>query len=297
MGKIEIEYEKLLTVNETLAADLELTIRLKKSIEEEQEKILKANEELYQEAQRLNNEEATWIMEKEELTNKTTELSKKVEELDTKQCVSDAIASTQKKLVEKYQSEIEKEHLPAISKLEAENSHLQNCLSDLQDEHDIVLSRKEKAAGENMQLIMESEEFSKKKAELTHEVKDWKAKHKELERENGRLKIQLDMSMSPSKTATSLQEEKYAKLVEQNKNLTEWREQLIEKNSTLTEENAKLRKKCTGLEELLNEEQTDINDVLEIIKTMQKTGALPPGSGPISPMSAIGAKLRGLNHK
>ena len=34
--KLEIEYEKLLTVNETLAADLELTIRLKKSIEEEQ---------------------------------------------------------------------------------------------------------------------------------------------------------------------------------------------------------------------------------------------------------------------
>ena len=31
-----MEYEKLLTVNETLAADLELTIRLKKSIEEEQ---------------------------------------------------------------------------------------------------------------------------------------------------------------------------------------------------------------------------------------------------------------------
>ena len=144
-------------------------------------------------------------MEKEELTNKTTELSKKVEELDTKQCVSDAIASTQKKLVEKYQSEIEKEHLPAISKLEAENSHLQNCLSDLQDEHNTVLSRKEKAAGENMQLIMESEEFAKKKAELSHEVKDWRAKHKELERENNRLKIQLDMSMSPSKTTTSME--------------------------------------------------------------------------------------------
>ena len=82
---------------------------------------------------------------------------------------------------------------------------LQKCLNELQEEHDIVLSRKEKAAGENMQLIMESEEYSKKKAELTHEVKEWKAKHKELERENGRLKIQLDMSMSPSKTATSLQ--------------------------------------------------------------------------------------------
>ena len=31
--KLEIEYEKLLTVNETLAADLELTIRRKKGIE------------------------------------------------------------------------------------------------------------------------------------------------------------------------------------------------------------------------------------------------------------------------
>ena len=41
-------------------------------------------------------------MEKEELTNKTTELSKKVEELDTKQCVSDAIASKQKKILYTY---------------------------------------------------------------------------------------------------------------------------------------------------------------------------------------------------
>ena len=54
---------------------------------------------------------------------------------------------------------------------------------------------------------------------------------------------------------------------------------------------------CAGLEELLNEEETDINDVLEIIKAMQKTGALPQGSGQISPMSAIGAKLRELSHK
>ena len=47
----------------------------------------------------------------------------------------------------------------------------------------------------------------------------------------------------------------------------------------------------------MNEEETDINDVLEIIRTMQKTGALPSGSGPISPMSAISAKLRDLNYK
>ena len=170
-----------------------------------QEKILKANEELYEEAQRLNNEESAWLEEKEELQTKAKELSKKVEELDTKQCVSEAVEAKQTKLAEKYKHEIENKHLPALSKLEAENLHLQKCLDELHEEHDIVLARKEKAAGENMQLIMESEEFSKKKAELTHEVKDWKAKHKELERENGRLKIQLDMSMSPSKTATSLQ--------------------------------------------------------------------------------------------
>ena len=36
-------------------------------------------------------------------------------------------------------------------------------------------------------------------------VKEWKAKHKELERENGRLKIQLDMSMSPSKVTSEIQ--------------------------------------------------------------------------------------------
>jgi FtsZ-binding cell division protein ZapB len=170
-----------------------------------QEKILKANEELYDEAQRLNNEEAEWLEEKEDLQAKLNELSKKYEELDTKQCVSEAIAAKQTKIAEKCKTECERDHIPAISKLESESVHLQKCLAELQEEHDIVLSRKEKAAGENMQLIMETEEFANKRAELNHEVKAWKAKHKELERENSRLKIQLDMSSGPSKSTTSLQ--------------------------------------------------------------------------------------------
>ena len=178
-----------------------------------QENILKANEELYEEAQRLNNEESEWLEEKEQLQAKAKELTTKVEELDTKQCVSEAIAAKQTKLAEKYKNEIDRKHIPAFSKMEAENIHLQKCLDELQEEHDTVLARKEKAAGENMQLIMESEEFSKKRAELSHEVKEWKAKHKELERENGRLKIQLDMSMSPSKTVTSLQVNYYLALI------------------------------------------------------------------------------------
>ena len=95
-----------------------------------------------------------------------------------------------------------------------------------------------------------------------------------------------------------MDEPKVAKLVEQNKNLTMWREQLIEKNQSLVEENKKLHDKCANLEELLNEEETDINDVLELIRTMQmsaKTGSNP--GGPISPMSAIGKKLRDMNYK
>ena len=170
-----------------------------------QEKILKANEELYDEAQRLNNEEAEWLEEKEDLQAKLNELSKKYDELDTKQCVSEAIAAKQTKIAEKCKMECERDHIPAISKLESESVHLQKCLAELQEEHDIVLSRKEKAAGENMQLIMETEEFANKRAELSHEVKAWKAKHKELERDNSRLKIQLDMSSGPSKSTTSLQ--------------------------------------------------------------------------------------------
>ena len=35
-SKLEVEYEKLLTINETLAADLELAIRQKKNIQQEQ---------------------------------------------------------------------------------------------------------------------------------------------------------------------------------------------------------------------------------------------------------------------
>ena len=66
-----------------------------------------------------------------------------------------------------------------------------------------------------------------------------------------------------------MDEPKVAKLVEQNKNLTMWREQLIEKNQSLVEENKKLQDKCANLETLLNEEETDITDVLELIKNMQ----------------------------
>ncbi len=60
-NSLEFEYEKLLTLNEGLANDLEKSLRLKRRLEEEHDNVLKANEELFEEAQRLNDEESSWI--------------------------------------------------------------------------------------------------------------------------------------------------------------------------------------------------------------------------------------------
>ena len=80
-------------------------------------------------------------------------------------------------------------------------------------------------------------------------------------------------------------DKQFEDLVERNKNLTEWREQLIGKNNSLAEENEKVKAKCQNLEDLLHEEETDINVVLELIKNMQQ-GSLTNGNasaiGPIS---------------
>ena len=86
--------------------------------------------------------------------------------------------------------------------------------------------------------------------------------------------------------------EKYAALVEKNKNLSDWREQLIEKNRILAEENRKLTERCANLEELLSEEETDINVVLEMIKTMQVNNSGPGMANP----QIISPKISLANH-
>ena len=62
---------------------------------------------------------------------------------------------------------------------------------------------------------------------------------------------------------------------------------MVAKNRCLQEENAKLTAKCSHLEDLLNEEETDINDILELIKKMQvKTpGAAAAAVAAIGPIS------------
>ena len=119
---------------------------------------------------------------------------------------------------------------------------------------------------------------------------------KKAEKENARLRSQSASTPAPVVVAAppvmmappgGAGDKRYEDLVERNKNLTEWREQLIGKNKSLAEENEKLKAKCQNLEDLLHEEETDINDVLELIKNMQQgspNGSSAGGSG-IGPIS------------
>lgn len=288
--KLEKEYEKLLTINETLAADLENTLRQKKLISSDHQSVLKANDELYEEAQRLSDIEAKWQLEKEQLEGELAKLSRQLEDLDKTSSVSQVLAENHSHAVEQLQKE-KTGFVSDIAKLEMENKHLRRDLEHLEEQREEMVNRNEKIAGENMQMILEAQELAKVKTDMNATLGEVQKKYKELERDNNRLKARLDEQSSRS----PMDEPKVAKLVEQNKNLTMWREQLIEKNQSLVEENKKLQDKCANLETLLNEEETDITDVLELIKNMQtKTGG---PANPVSPMSAIGKKFRDMNYK
>lgn len=262
---LEVEFEKLLTQNEGIASDLEKTLRVKRRLEEEHEAVLKANDELFDEAQRLNDEESIWIEEKETYQCEVKRLKSDVEELRRNEAEREAgelLADKTIRQIEELKGE--KEDLEDnVTKLEIENKKLAKELAKVEKERDGILSRKEMVTGENMQLIMEAEEFHVVKSDLSNQLRTAQNRIRDLEKENAALKFDFDSKM------VDQQADRYASLVEKNKNLSDWREQLIEKNRILTEENKKLTERCTNLEDLLSEEETDINVVLEMIRTMQ----------------------------
>ena len=57
-----------------------------------------------------------------------------------------------------------------ITQLEIEHKKLTKELQRVEKERDNILSRKEMVTGENMQLIVEAEEFHQVKADLTNQV-------------------------------------------------------------------------------------------------------------------------------
>lgn len=268
-AQLEAEFEKQLSTNEELANILEKTIRTKRRLEEEHELVLKHNDELFGEAQRLNDEESIWIEDKETLESELKQLRSEVEVLrrnEEQREAGELIADKTLRLIEEMKTE-KSELTGNLTQLEIENKKLSKELQRIEKERDNVLSRKEMVTGENMQLIMEAEQSNQIKTDLSNQLRSAQNRVRDLEKENSNLKFEYENKMIDQ------QAERYASLVEKNKNLTDWREQLIEKNRLLTEENRKLAERCSNLEELLNEEETDINVVLDMIRTMQVTGA------------------------
>jgi len=273
-NQLEVDYEKLLTLNEGIAADLEKTVRYKRRIEEEHEAVLKANDELFEEAQRLNDEESIWIEDKETLEAELKRLRSEVEDLRRNEAQREAGELLADKTIRQMEElKAEKDELAdTVTKLEIDSKKLSKELQRVEKEKENILSRKEMVAGENMQLIMEAEEFHTVKADLTNQLRTTQNRIRDLEKENSSIKFEFENKM------VHQQAEKYAALVEKNKNLSDWREQLIEKNRILTDDNKRLAQRCSHLEELLSEEETDINTVLDMIKNVQgpnQSGGIP----------------------
>ncbi len=190
--------------------------------------------------------------------------------------------------------------LTANKALEEKVKQLTESLRRADSDRESLQRRKEGVSGENLQLIAEAKqqerEFRSKVAGVQAQLQRSEDRCRKLEKENTRLRASKERSKSPSPrpapppqvviTAPQEVDKRLEDLLEKNKNLTEWREQLIEKNRLQAEENAKLRMKCQALEDLMNDEVTDINDVLELIRGLQMQGGLggmpAAGMGPIS---------------
>ncbi|XP_059090970.1 cingulin-like [Tigriopus californicus] len=309
MGKYELQdqCEKLLTVNEELAGELTRLIRQETDLKAENGDVIRANAELFDEVQRLTDEESRWSEERSQFEAEIAALKTQIGEIEAKMSAGDTeaeanakatieeVKTRHRKQLEDYQLEL-KMLLQHNKELEEEVNTLATSVHKLESEQENLMQKKEKISGENLQLMVEVDEQSKrfraKSQDLQTQLSKFEEKCLVLEQENARLKSSMaDRSTSSvnSGQLTTQQEKRLETLVEKNKNLTEWREQLIEKNKALTEENTKLKAKCTNLEDLLNEEETDINDILELIKKMQvgspnATTAVLQGAkiGPIS---------------
>jgi len=290
-NQLEVDYEKLLTLNEGIAADLEKTVRYKRRLEEEHEAVLKANDELFEEAQRLNDEESVWIEDKETLEAELKRLRSEVEDLRRNEAQREAGELLADKTIRQMEElKAEKDELAdMVTKLEIDSKKLSKELQRVEKEKENILSRKEMVAGENMQLIMEAEEFHAVKADLTNQLRTTQNRIRDLEKENSSIKFEFENKM------VNQQAEKYAALVEKNKNLSDWREQLIEKNRILTDDNKKLAQRCSHLEELLSEEETDINVVLDMIKNVQRPNPVPMHGSADQKQSFISPKMHMQN--
>jgi len=135
-----------------------------------------------------------------------------------------------------------------------------------------IREQNEKLTAENFEYAVENNDLKKKMNILQEKDNKLKKELAEIKNENQWI-IKNQKSGSPSKKIeesqmemmrTELKEEK-----DKVKNLTVWKSQLSEKNKELKEENDKLLNKVEDLERLMNDEVTDINEILNVINTIQ----------------------------
>ena len=306
--ELETQSEKLMSVNEVLVGDLAKAIRRETELKKENEAIIQANKELFEEAQRLSDEEEKWMAEKVRLQEEMADLKDKINAIEQNVSFHVEKESETQEVVKRLedrnhvlekQLQAEKGELASANqKLEAKVMSLKSRIQSLESENDGLIRKKEKMSGENLQLMVDvddqAKQFHQKTASLQNQLQKAQDRCRDLEKENVRLKSAPPVIQERTTKADADLAKKYESLVEKNKNLTEWREQLISKNKSLSEENDKLKKKCQNLEDLLNEEETDINDVLELIKKMQcgSPGAASQVAAKIGPISKFRADLQ-----
>merc|ERR1711976_302657 len=142
----------------------------------------------------------------------------------------------------------------------------------------------EKISAENFEYAVENNDLKKK----LFQTQD---REKQLKRELSGLKTEHQWLLNNQKSATqSKKSEESGKIVEalhnelkeekeKVENLAEWKSQLSDKNKELNQENEKLLNKVEDLERLMNDEVTDINEILNVINTIQVDKKIPELKG------------------
>lgn len=138
----------------------------------------------------------------------------------------------------------------------------------------------EKISAENFEYAVENNELKKK----LFQTQD---REKQLKRELSGLKTEHQWVLNNQKASNqSKKSDESGKIVEalhnelkqekeKVKNLAEWKSQLSDKNKELKQENEKLVNKVEDLERLMNDEVTDINEILNVINTIQIDKNIP----------------------
>merc|ERR1712123_51809 len=143
-----------------------------------------------------------------------------------------------------------------------------------------MVEKSEKMAAENFEYAVENEQLEKK-------LKVGSEQTKILDRNLSQLKVENQWLVNNNKKgngneekaedmARELQELKVELRKEKEKvmNLVDWKSQLAEKNKSLKDENDRLLKKTEHLEYMMNDEVSDINEVLKTINNLQDGGQI-----------------------